>query len=226
MGQCSSCCPCWQSDYTPIKDHDDDEDHGHSHAHKHNDDHSHQHNHHQERNASLELKSTSQPSTSSSAAVRPSGNNNGGASSSSANNSSSANLEFDMNSPVFKGAVVQQKFFNKSTYDPKFAWINLKSRSLCLSEHMTKERRHKEASLGDVTGVIAGPPEKYKAIIGANGEPQHLDPNLCLSVKFVRGGGIDLKFQTMEERDLWSHVIMRLIAQPRSSTQQNASDKQ
>ena len=216
MGQCASCsCPCWQSDYTPIKDHDDED------GHEHHGDHSHSH-HHQ---ASVELKSSAQVTTSSTtgSGSSSSGNNQGTSSSSGA--SSTNGLEFDMNSPVFKGAVVQQKFFNKSTYDPKFAWINVKSRSLCLSEHMTKERRHKEASLGDVTGVIAGPPEKYKAIIGANGDPQHLDPNLCLSVKFVRGGGIDLKFSTMEERDLWSHVIMRLIAQPRSAAAL-ATDKQ
>lgn len=222
MGQCSSCCcPCWPSDYTPIKDHDDED----GHAHQHHGDHSHSH-HHQ---ASVELKSSTQvtsSSTTGSGSSSSSTNNHQGASSSSGASSSNNNgLEFDLNSPVFKGAVVQQKFFNKSTYDPKFAWINVKSRSLCLSEHMTKERRHKEASLGDVTGVIAGPPEKYKAIIGANGDPQHLDPNLCLSVKFVRGGGIDLKFSTMEERDLWSHVIMRLIAQPRSAAAL-ATDKQ
>ncbi len=76
---------------------------------------------------------------------------------------------------------------------------------------MTKERRHKEASIGDVTGVICGPPEKYKASQGQSGEPQQLDPNLCLSVKFVRGGGIDLKFTTMKERDDWADVILRMI---------------
>jgi hypothetical protein len=76
---------------------------------------------------------------------------------------------------------------------------------------MTKERRHKEASIGDVTGVICGPPEKYKATLGGNGEPLPLDPNLCLSVKFIRGGGIDLKFTTTKERDDWADVILRLI---------------
>lgn len=121
--------------------------------------------------------------------------------------------EYDLNSPVFKGMVVQQKFFNKSSYDPKFVWINLSTRSLCLSEHSIKERRHKEANIADITGVIAGPPEKYKASVNANGETVPLSPELCLSVKFVRGGGIDLQFQTTQERDSWYQVITRLILQ-------------
>jgi hypothetical protein len=122
--------------------------------------------------------------------------------------------EFDENLPVFKGLVVQQKFFNKSTYDPKFVWINLVARTLCLSEHTVKERRHKEALLADITGVIAGPPEKYKAQVSpSNEESAILNADLCLSVKFVRGGGIDLKFQTVEERNTWYQVITRLILQ-------------
>lgn len=121
--------------------------------------------------------------------------------------------EYDMNSSVFKGMVVQQKFFNKSSYDPKFVWINIQTRSLCLSEHSIKERRHKEANIADITGVIAGPPEKYKATVNTNGETIPLNSDLCLSVKFVRGGGIDLQFPTMQDRDNWYQVLTRLILQ-------------
>jgi hypothetical protein len=68
-----------------------------------------------------------------------------------------------------------QKFTNKSSYDKRyyvlpteiirlyipdaailehrFVWINLKTRTIHMSQHMTKERRHKEASLNDVTSV-------------------------------------------------------------------------
>lgn len=123
---------------------------------------------------------------------------------------------FDLNSPVFKGMVVHQKFFNKSSYDPKYVWINVNARSLCLSEHLTKERRHKEANIADITGVIAGPPEKYKAIVDENTkEVVPLDPDLCLSIKFVRGGGIDLQFKSQEHRDLWYNIIVQLMAQER-----------
>jgi hypothetical protein len=125
--------------------------------------------------------------------------------------------EYDMNTPVFKGMIVQQKFFNKSSYDPKFVWINLNTRSLCLSEHSVKERRHKEANIADITGVLAGPPEKYKATNSgnANGNDGNLtlNPDLCLSIKFVRGGGIDLQFQSIAERDTWYTILTRLILQ-------------
>ncbi len=122
--------------------------------------------------------------------------------------------QYDENLPVFKGCVVEQKFSNKSGYDTKFAWINIDSRSLNLSEHMTKERRHKEASLVDVVSVSAGPPEKFKAVLGPNGAPEPFkESHLCLSVKFVRGGGIDLKFKTEQERDSWHDVITTIVLQ-------------
>ena len=72
---------------------------------------------------------------------------------------------------------------------------------------MTKERRHKEASLSDVMSVVAGPPEKYKLVAGESG----LDESKCMSVKFVRGGGIDMKFHTNEQRDSWHNVILHLV---------------
>lgn len=120
---------------------------------------------------------------------------------------------YDKDSPVFKGMVVEQKFFSKSTYDPKYVWVNLKSRTLCLSEHNTRDRSHKEASLADVTGVIAGPPERYKAPLGPDGSAVKPNYELCLSVKFVRGGGIDLKFQSAADRDVWYNMMVRIIAQ-------------
>jgi hypothetical protein len=192
MGQIwSFCCPCLSSDYTAIKDLDENTHHG--------------------LDAQRELSPTTScsnaPSSSTPSSIptplipnlvtpQP---------------TTTPLIDFDLNSTVFKGCVVQQKFFNKSTYEAKFAWINLKSKALCLSEHMTKERKHKEASIADVTGVICGPPEKYKAAVNNIGEPLALDPNLCLSVKFVRGGGIDLKFSSMRERDDWADVVLRLI---------------
>lgn len=120
---------------------------------------------------------------------------------------------FDTSSPVFQGMVAEQKFQSKSSYDPKFIWINMKSRTLCLSQHNTRDRSHKEASFADITGIFAGPPERYKAPIGPDGKPIELQPALCLSIKFVRGGGIDLKFQTTTERDMWYDTLTRIIIQ-------------
>jgi hypothetical protein len=135
--------------------------------------------------------------------------------------------KFDDNLPVFQGCVVEQKFSNKSSYETKFAWINLESRSLNLSEHMTKERRHKEASLVDVVSVAAGPPEKFKAHVSATGTPTEFqDSDLCLSVKFIRGGGIDLKFKTEEERDSWHDVITHIVLQQKETVDFSPSKQQ
>lgn len=121
--------------------------------------------------------------------------------------------QFDKNSSVFKGMVVEQKFYSKSSYDPKFIWINLKSRVLCLSEHNSRDRSHKEAALAEITGLVAGPPSRFKAPVGPDGKSIPLDPSLCLSIKFARGGEVDLKFQTSSERDLWNNTLARILLQ-------------
>lgn len=126
-------------------------------------------------------------------------------------------LDLDLNSPVFKGTTAMQKFSNKSTYDQKFVWINIHSRTLNLSEYNTKEKRHKEASIGDVVNVVAGPPEKYKAALDAKGDPEKLNIGQCLSVTFIRGGGIDLKFLSEAERDTWYLALTKLMASHRAT---------
>ena len=117
---------------------------------------------------------------------------------------------FDLNSSVFNPSLLEQKFSNKSSYEIKYAWINTNARTLNLSEHSSKERRHKEAGLTDVVSVIAGPPDKYKP---RGGDPANVNPNHCLTIKFVRGGGIDFKFKGKEERDIWYDVISGLVMQ-------------
>eukprot|EP01038_Epipyxis_sp_PR26KG_P009805 gene9805-13194_t len=124
----------------------------------------------------------------------------------------SALQEFDLDSPVFKGTRLEQKFANKAAYDVRFGWINLSQRTINISEHMTKDRRHKEASLTDVVNVVAGPPEKYKMLEGK----EHLNINKCLSIKFVRGGGIDLRFSTENERNQWYDAIIKIVRQQSS----------
>lgn len=73
-----------------------------------------------------------------------------------------------------------------------------------MSQYMTKDRRHKEASLSDVTSVVAGPPSKSKR---AGGEPE----GLCLTVNFKRGGGIDLLFQSEQERNVWFTTLKKIV---------------
>lgn len=114
---------------------------------------------------------------------------------------------FDQKQSVFSGTWVQQKFSNKSLYDPKFAWINIQSRTLNLSDFPAKEKRHKEASLSDVISLIAGPPDKYRGPVGS-APPT---PSLCLTVKFVRGGGIDLLFESQQDRETWYEAMSKLL---------------
>jgi hypothetical protein len=75
---------------------------------------------------------------------------------------------------------------------------------------MTKERRHKEASLDDVTDVLAGPPSK----LGNNSKS--IDGELCLTIQFKRGGGIDLKFTSCKDRNEWFDVLHRIVMQKHS----------
>lgn len=122
-------------------------------------------------------------------------------------------LGFDLKSPVFEGSTVDQKFSNKSTYDSKFVWINFDARTINLSEYTNKGKRHKEASLSDVVNVVAGPPDKHKAIDSNNpGVTKKLDISTCLTITFVRGGGIDLRFKDEIERDAWYVALTKLLA--------------
>jgi hypothetical protein len=90
----------------------------------------------------------------------------------------------------------------------RFVWLNSTSRTIHMSIHMTKERRHKEASLADVTSVVAGPPVKKKtqSTTDTTGE-------LCLTVNFKRGGGIDLQFKSREDRDMWYRTLLSIVAE-------------
>jgi Meiotic cell cortex C-terminal pleckstrin homology len=112
--------------------------------------------------------------------------------------------EFDMTTSVFEGASVYQKFTSRQTYEPRFVWINLETRTIHMSLfHNSKERRHKEASLADVTSVEKRGPTRVKNMEG--------NISSCLTVNFQRGGGIDLRFTTDEECDLWCTVLNQIV---------------
>ena len=52
---------------------------------------------------------------------------------------------------TFIGSQLELKFTSKSGYEDKFVWLNSTSKTIHMSVHTTKEKRHKEASLGDVS---------------------------------------------------------------------------
>jgi hypothetical protein len=113
--------------------------------------------------------------------------------------------EFDTNATIFSGTFVDQKFTSKTTYEPRFVWVNLDTLTIHMSMHNTKERRHKEASLADVTNVERGAPKQLRSMADVpNG-------NACMAVNFQRGGGIDLKFSSAAECDLWMKVLTKIV---------------
>lgn len=126
-----------------------------------------------------------------------------------------AATDFDRSLPVFTGMIVRQKFHNKASYDRRLAWIKLEARTLCLSEYDSTLRKHKEARIADITGLIAGPPEKFKTT-AAERDSFTTNPDAwdCfLSVKFQRGGGVDLRFDSRAQRDMWLDTLTRLLQQ-------------
>lgn len=118
--------------------------------------------------------------------------------------------EFDTNSSVFDGASVYQKFTSRQTYEPRFVWVHLETRTIHMSlYHNAKQRRHREASLADVTSVEKGAPRRVRNMEG--------NTSSCLTVNFQRGGGIDLRFNTDTECDLWCTVLNQIVTRIRTS---------
>ena len=113
-----------------------------------------------------------------------------------------SNLDRTQLGPVLDGITVQQKFTSKSNYSRMFIWINLDTFTIHMSEHSSKERKHKEASLSDVTKVAPDVPLKV--------EEKDKDHNTSLTITFKRGGGIDLKFETKEIRDVWLDTLVKI----------------
>lgn len=111
----------------------------------------------------------------------------------------------DVNSIVFKGTSALQKFSNKTTYEKRFLWVNLYNSTLNLSEYMTKEKRHKEVNVKDIVSVAQTLPAKADKKL-----PEKPSVDQCLTVNFTRGGGIDIKFESSDQRDLWFETLTKL----------------
>jgi hypothetical protein len=111
--------------------------------------------------------------------------------------------EFGLKASIFEGSMVEQKFTSKQVFELKFVWVNLDARTIHMSTHDTKESRHKEASLTDVTSVERGEPKRMKI--------KEVNSSSCLTVNFQRGGGIDLRFKSDAECDEWFLVLNRIV---------------
>ena len=120
--------------------------------------------------------------------------------------------QYDSKSSIFEGSFVDQKFTSKTTYEPRFVWVNLDSLTIHMSQHNTKERRHKEASLTDVTNIERGAPKRLKA------STEKFVDGVCLTVNFQRGGGIDLKFATEAECETWFSILSKVVTHLKKDT--------
>lgn len=122
--------------------------------------------------------------------------------------------DLDVSTNVFQGTDVELKYVTKGIYEPKFVWVNLQTRTINMSKYKAKERSHKEASLMDVSSIVAGVPVKYRPLTGANGtEAGEVNGQLCLTLNFHKGGGIDLKFASVEDRNLWFDTLNKIVSQ-------------
>ena len=100
---------------------------------------------------------------------------------------------------VNKVTECQQKFDNKQSYEKKYIWASVNTKTIHMSLFPQKIKRHREASLTDITTIDLGAPKFYN-----DAEVRKSDLNTkCLTIKFKRGGGIDLMFETEAKRDVW-----------------------
>lgn len=112
--------------------------------------------------------------------------------------------------------MIDQKFTNTSSFDKRYIWVNYETRTLHMSQHESKEGRHKEASLADIKSLETKPPTKLRKKIET--EPD-LKDDLYLTINFMRGGSIDLRFKTTAERNLWYNTLLKLVAENPASGQ-------
>jgi hypothetical protein len=120
------------------------------------------------------------------------------------------NGKFNFNSSVFKGLTLDQKFTNTSSFDRRYVWVNYETKTLHMSQHESKEGRHKEASLGDIKNLELKPPSKFRK--KSENEPD-LKDDVYLTISFIRGGSIDLRFKNSTERNVWYNTLSKLVAE-------------
>ena len=118
--------------------------------------------------------------------------------------------DIDEKLPVFQVTEVHQKFTNKSGFEKKFIWLSLKTKTIHMSTYENKERRHKEANLNDITTIVSGAPQLFKADEQVNVNANELSCR-SLTVNFKRGGGIDIMFANESDRDLWFHTLRKIV---------------
>ena len=117
--------------------------------------------------------------------------------------------DIDLKSTVFEGSVILRKFSRNRKYEFRFMWVNHETGTIHMSIYNLKDRRHKEASLGDVSSILKGAPNIADETVGKS--------SCCLTINFQKDSGIDLCFTTEIECDLWYTVLSRIIKSMKQS---------
>lgn len=125
-------------------------------------------------------------------------------------------LDFD--SSVLQGAEIEQKFTGKLNFEKSFVWVDISDRTIHMSNFPNKSRRHKEANLSEVTSITAGPPIKFN-------KADHSDFNsCCLTINFKRGGGVDYKFSSEHNRNMWYDTLRKIVIYSRAMEAKSTSN--
>lgn len=108
----------------------------------------------------------------------------------------------DTSSPAFLGMNILKKTTKESKYRIRFCWIDQDAKSVHWSKKETRDPPSKELLLNDIMAIRKGAPQR-SARFGGTGDLEELG----LTLAMPRGDGIDLKFQSTEERDEWHQIL-------------------
>ena len=98
------------------------------------------------------------------------------------------------------------KFTSKELYESTRIWLQVESGSIHMSQFDDKKKSHKEANIADMKEVVNGGPKRPKP-----GDPLYpSDINKCATVRFVKGGGIDIIFDSQKDRDDFSYALRQI----------------
>lgn len=80
--------------------------------------------------------------------------------------------------------------------------------TLNMSTFPTKDRRHKEASLKDISNFNNDPPLRMKKLTENEAD---ITDDLYVNIEFFRGNGVDLRFPSTECRDEWFDEFSKVM---------------
>ena len=117
--------------------------------------------------------------------------------------------------PLSQVTAVKLKYSKKDSFSNRFVWVDAESDKLSMSQFNTKDRKHKEAFISDISSIAIGAVSKIRAKDGDNKDSidDNVDGKLSLAINFVKGGGVDMIFESTAKRDLWFNELNFMVNQ-------------